>query len=174
MCTLKVAYCSVTKCLQFADVKVVQQLKQTVLHLSHVGNICEEWMFCRVPGFSTFIWRLCSWNTLSTTNWLGRMSLKWPILESTTTTLHPFNGLFSKTTWASRHQKGKPFWILLEQEMMGGSGISSTICKSFAHCSREITMPVPHHSVFTDQMPFCCPTNRVKALKATGCKTSNQ
>ena len=33
--------------------------------------------------------------------------------------LHPFNGLFSKTTWVSRHQKGKPFWILLEQEMMG-------------------------------------------------------
>jgi len=23
------------------------------------------------------------------------------------------------TTWVSRHQKGKPFWILLEQEMMG-------------------------------------------------------
>jgi len=33
--------------------------------------------------------------------------------------LHPFNGLFSRTTSVSRHQKGKPFWILLEQEMMG-------------------------------------------------------
>jgi len=33
--------------------------------------------------------------------------------------LHTFNGLFSRTTWASWHQKGKPFWILLEQEMMG-------------------------------------------------------
>jgi len=33
--------------------------------------------------------------------------------------LHPFNGLFSRTTWVSQHQKGKPFWILLEQEMMG-------------------------------------------------------
>ena len=32
--------------------------------------------------------------------------------------LHPFNGLISWTTWVSRHQKGKPFWILLEQEMM--------------------------------------------------------
>jgi len=29
--------------------------------------------------------------------------------------LHPF----SRTTWVSRHQKDKPFWILLEQEMMG-------------------------------------------------------
>jgi len=26
---------------------------------------------------------------------------------STTTTLHPFNGLFSRTTWVSRHQKGR-------------------------------------------------------------------
>jgi len=33
--------------------------------------------------------------------------------------LHPFDGLFSRTTWVSRHQKDKPFWILMEQEMMG-------------------------------------------------------
>jgi len=32
---------------------------------------------------------------------------------------HMFNDLFSKITWVSRHQKGKPFWILLKQEMMG-------------------------------------------------------
>ena len=32
--------------------------------------------------------------------------------------LYLFNGLFSRTTWVSWHQKGKPFWILLEQEMM--------------------------------------------------------
>jgi len=36
----------------------------------------------------------------------------------------PVNGLFSRTTWVSRHQKGKPFWILMKQEMMGGNGIS--------------------------------------------------
>jgi len=56
-----------------------------------------------------------------------------------------FNSLFSRTTRVSRHQKGKPFWILLKQEMMGGSGISWAICKSFAPHSRQITMPVPHH-----------------------------
>ena len=33
--------------------------------------------------------------------------------------LHTFNGLFSRTTWVSQRKKGKPFWILLEQEMMG-------------------------------------------------------
>jgi len=47
----------------------------------------------------------------------GRHSLhacKWYCLL-----LHPFNGLFTRTTLVSWHQKGKPFWILLEQEMMG-------------------------------------------------------
>jgi len=37
----------------------------------------------------------------------------------TTTTLHPFNGFFSRTTWVIQQQNDKPFWILLEQEMMG-------------------------------------------------------
>ena len=40
-----------------------------------------------------------------------------------------------------------------------GSGISWTICKSFAPYSRQITMPAPHHS--TDR-----PTNTVKTGKA--------
>jgi len=40
-------------------------------------------------------------------------------------TLHPFSGLFFRTTWIHRHQKGRPFWILLKQEKMGGSDISS-------------------------------------------------
>ena len=35
---------------------------------------------------------------------------------STTTLLHPFNGLFSRTTWVSWHQKGRPFWVLMKQE----------------------------------------------------------
>ena len=29
--------------------------------------------------------------------------------------LHLINGLLSRTTWVSRHQKGEPFWILLSQ-----------------------------------------------------------
>jgi len=28
-----------------------------------------------------------------------------------TSITNPFNGLFSRTTWVSWHQKGKPFWI---------------------------------------------------------------
>jgi len=43
---------------------------------------------------------------------------------------------FSRTTWESWHEKGKPFWITMKQEMMGGRGISWTICKSSAPHSR--------------------------------------
>jgi len=31
---------------------------------------------------------------------------------------HSINSLFSGTIWVSWHQEGKPFWILMMQEMM--------------------------------------------------------
>jgi len=83
---------------------------------------------------------------------------------------HPFNGLFSRTTWVSQHHKGKPFWILLEQEMMGGSGISGTICKSFAPRSRQITMPVPHHSVFYRPDAFLPPNQQRQSTEGHPCQ----
>jgi len=70
--------------------------------------------------------------------------------------LHPLNGLYGRTTWVSWHQKGKPFWILLEQDMMG-IRITWTTWKSFAPRCRQTTTPVPHHSVFTGRMPFLPP-----------------
>jgi len=83
-------------------------------------------------------------------------------MRHSNTTLHLFNGLFSRTAQVSRHQKGKPFWILMKQEMMGGNGISWTIRRSFVHRSREITMPVhvPNNSVFyrLDALPAAKPT----------------
>jgi len=44
-------------------------------------------------------------------------------------------------------------------------------CKSFVPRSRQVTTPLPHHSVFTDSLrhdalPAAQPTNSVKALKA--------
>jgi len=51
-------------------------------------------------------------NSLTLQQW-NNMSL------NTTTTLHLFNGIFPRTTEGSWHQKGKPFWILIKQEMMG-------------------------------------------------------
>ena len=72
---------------------------------------------------------------------------------------HPFNGPFSGATRVSRHQKGKPMWILLKQETVSCSGISWAICKS-APRSRQITTPAPHHSVFTGRMPFLPPNQQ--------------
>jgi len=53
-------------------------------------------------------------------------------------------------------------WLLSmwNKRWRGGSGISWTICKSFAPCSRQITTPVPHHSVFTARMPFPPPNQQ--------------
>jgi len=45
-------------------------------------------------------------------------TMRWQVYRLLLLPLRLFNGIFSKTTWVSRHQKGKPFWILLEQEMM--------------------------------------------------------
>jgi len=33
--------------------------------------------------------------------------------------LVPLSGFFSRTTWVSRYQKGKPFWISMKQAMIG-------------------------------------------------------
>jgi len=59
----------------------------------------------------------------------------------------------SGITQVSRYQKGKTSLDLLEQETVSGSGISWAIRKS-APRLRQITMPAPHHSVFTGWMSF--------------------
>ena len=71
----------------------------------------------------------------------------------THTHTHPFNGPLSGTTRVGRYQNGKINLDLLKQETVSGSGISWAICKP-APRSRQITMPAPHHSVFTGRMPF--------------------
>ena len=81
--------------------------------------------------------------------------------------IHPFNGLSSRTTWVSWHQKGNPFSFYWSERWWGGSGTSWTICKSFAPCSRQITMPVPHHSVFTGRMPFLPPNQQHQSTEGS-------
>ena len=60
--------------------------------------------------------------------------------------------------WAGT-RKVKPIWILWKQETVSGSGISWAVCKC-APCSRQITTPAPHHSVFyrPDALPATQPT----------------
>jgi len=60
--------------------------------------------------------------------------------------------------WAGT-RKAKPIWILMKQETVSGSSISWAICKSACR-SRQVTMPVSHHSVFyrPDALPAAQPT----------------
>jgi len=78
----------------------------------------------------------------------------------TTLLLHPFNGLFSRKTWVSRHQKSKPVWILLEQEMMGWH--IQIICTSLQTDNHTSTSPL---NFFTGRMPFLTPTQRCQSTE---------
>ena len=101
---------------------------------------------------------LCT-TVIHNTAWSSSVII-FPLYLQTTTTTHtrltaPFPGL---PGWAGT-RKVKPIWILLKQETVSGSGISWDICKS-APCSRQITTPAPHHSVFyrPDALPAAQPT----------------
>jgi len=87
--------------------------------------------------------------------------------------LHLFNGLFSRTTWVSRHQKGKPFCIVLEQEMMGWQWhqldhmqIICTLLQTDHHSST-------HHSFLIGQIPFLPPNQQCQSTEGTK-ETSGQ
>jgi len=45
--------------------------------------------------------------------------------------------------------------------------VASAGHKSFAPCSRQITMPVPHQSVFTGQMPLLPPNQQHQSTEGT-------
>jgi len=74
--------------------------------------------------------------------------------------------------WVST-RKRKPIWILLEQETASGRGINWAICKS-APRSKQITMPAPHHSVFTGRMPFLPPNQQRLSTEGTNITLSMQ
>jgi len=77
--------------------------------------------------------------------------------------LQPFNGLFSRTTWASRHQKAEPFWILLEQQIKGWQwhhlDHMQIICTSLQTDNHAITSPLSFYR------PDACPTTQPTASK---------
>jgi len=56
---------------------------------------------------------------------------------------------------------------------VSGSGISSASCKS-APRSRQITTPVPHHSVFTGRMPFLLPSQQRQSTEGQKILTRNK
>jgi len=84
-----------------------------------------------------FVWRLTHTYTY----------IKWP---------------FFRATWVSGHQKGKPYWILLKQEMMGWQWHQldhmQIICTTLQ--TDNHTSTPPHHSIFygADALPNAQPT----------------
>ena len=47
------------------------------------------------------------------------------------------------------------------------SGISWTICKQSAPRCRQITIPTPHHSIFTAQILFLTPNQQCQSTEET-------
>jgi len=79
-----------------------------------------------------------------------------------------FNNHFSRTTWLSRYQKGKTSRDLNEardDDVLGCSNISWTICKQSAPRSRQITTSTPHHSIFTGRMLFLTPNQQCQTTE---------
>ena len=83
------------------------------------------------------------------------------LTATTTVILLPFNGLFSRTTWVSQYQKGRSSLDLYEardDEVLGCSGISWTVCKQSApHCRHTSTPSLKF---------FLTPNQQCQALKA--------
>ena len=69
------------------------------------------------------------------------------------------------TTWVSWHQKGKPFWILLEQETMGWQWHQLDHMQIICTSLQTDTTPVPHHSVFTGRMLFLTPKQQCQTTE---------
>ena len=83
----------------------------------------------------------------------------WPVLL-------PFNGLFSRTTWVSRYQKGKnnlDFTGARDSEWQWHQLGRMQVCTSLQTDNHTSTPPL---CFLQAGCPSCRPTNSVKALKA--------
>jgi len=120
----------------------------------------ERWgfsgCFCE---FSSYLHILLLYSPVSHTFRLSLLLCTYVL--TTTTTLHPFNSLFSRIAWVS--QKGKPFWILLVQEIMGWQWHQldhmQIICTSLQTDNHLTTQ------FLQAGCPSCRPTNNVEATR---------
>ena len=85
-------------------------------------------------------------NSINSSRFAHECCLQSPITH-THTHIHAFNGPFPGLSGSAGTRKVKPIWILPKQETVSGCGISQAVCKS-APCSRQKTMPAPHHLDF--------------------------
>ena len=81
--------------------------------------------------------------------------------------LQPFNGLFSRTIWVSRYQKGKTsldFTGARDSEWQWHQLGHVQVCTSLQTDNHASTPPL---CFLQARCPSCRPTNSVKALKAS-------
>ena len=84
----------------------------------------------------------------------------------------PFNGPFSGTTRVGRYQKGKTNLDFMEErdsEWQWHQLGHMQVCTSLTTGNHASTSPL---SFLQAGCPYCCPTNSVKALKATALKAT--
>jgi len=91
--------------------------------------------------------------------------------SSTNTSTKYTHTSVSRPRWAGT-RKVKQMWILLKQETVSGSGISWAVYKYAPH-SRQITVPAPHHSLFTGRMPFLPPKQQRQSTEGKSAKYYN-
>jgi len=90
-----------------------------------------------------------------------------PLLCNRNTHTHPFNSPFSRTTQVSRYQNGKTNLEISEardSEWQWNLLGHMRICTSLQTDNHNSTPPL---SFLQTGCPSCCPTNSIKALKAT-------
>jgi len=107
------------------------------------------------------------WNLQQKTN------INVTLIQSKLLLLHALSSLFfqdnlGKPAPEKQNHSGKINLDLLKQETVSGSGIRMAICKS-APRHRQITTPAPHHSVFTDWMPFLLPNQHHQRTEGKSC-----
>jgi len=86
-------------------------------------------------------------------------TIKTKTVRNTHTHTHPFNSPLSGTTRVSQYQKGKTnldFTEARDNEWQWHQLGHMQVCTSL----QTETMPAPHHSVFTDRMPFLMPNQQ--------------
>jgi len=122
---------------------------------------CKWVSWCKVVEEGT----VCVWQ-IYTNQIFAVLEPSWTMIH-VTTTLHSFNNLFSRTTYISWHQEDKPFWILLEQEMIGWQwhhlDHMQIICTSLQTDNHASSSPLSFYRL--DPLPAAQPTaSCVKAL----------
>ena len=139
-----------------------------IFHLSSAvlqGNLCISKRV--IPSTGLCLQLQASSYSIVAPSWLRlAMSFTSSCIEWHTHTHTHLTALFpGLPRWAGT-RKVIPIWILMKQETVSGSGISWAICKS-APCSRQITMPAPHRSIFYSRMPFLPPNQQRQSTEGT-------